>query len=162
MKHKVFVDMDGVLTDLHGAMLATRQLGEDVIRSLEERTISDQIFWKIVNDAGLKFWSEMKWTPNGRKLWNLIAPRKPTIISACKKDGIYAVQGKKLWIKNNIGEAECILCLREAKQMHAHPKAVLIDDREDNIAEWEKSGGIGILYHDAKFEAISVKIREYI
>ena len=84
MKYKIFVDMDGVITDLKKEFLSTGKCTEEEFKS----HISDEIFWKITNEAGLEFWSEMEWTPNGKELWNLVLPYSPIVLSACTKDGI--------------------------------------------------------------------------
>jgi len=162
MIYSIFVDMDDVLTDLHSEVLNTGKIDENFIKQLKDKSMSDEQFWKIVNDAGVEFWSKMQWTSNGKKLWNLIFPSNPTILSAYSKNGIHIIEGKKIWIKNNVSNARHILCLREEKQKFAHPNAILIDDREDNIREWEQSGGIGILYHDKNFDIIKLKITRYL
>ena len=162
MKYKIFVDMDDVLTDLHKRLMDTGKIEEDTFQKIKEKSLRDELFWNIVNPGGVEFWSEMEWTKNGKKLWNLILPSNPTILSACNKDGIYTKEGKKIWIKNNLGNVNYILCLREEKQKYAHPNAVLIDDRKDNIEEWEQSGGIGIFYEDKNFDDIKLKIKKYL
>ena len=162
MKYSIFVDMDDVLTDLHNQIINTGKVGEEEIQKLKQKTMSDEHFWEIVNESGVEFWSKMNWTSNGKKLWNLISPANPTVLSAYSKKGIHIIEGKKIWIKNNINNARHILCLREEKQKFAHPNAVLIDDREDNIDEWEQSGGIGIFYEDKNFDNIKLKIARYL
>jgi len=165
MNYKIFVDMDDVLTDLHKRLMDTGKLEEDTFDKIEEKSLRDELFWNIVNPGGVEFWSEMEWTPNGKKLWELIFSHNPTILSACNKDGIYVKEGKKIWIKNNLGslyDINYILCLREHKRTYAHHNTVLIDDRKDNIAEWEENGGIGILYEDKNFEIIKLKIIQYL
>ena len=154
--------MDDVLTDLHSEVLNTGKIDENFIKQLKDKSMSDEQFWKIVNDAGVEFWSKMQWTSNGKKLWNLIFPSNPTILSAYSKNGIHIIEGKKIWIKNNVDNARHILCLREEKQKFAHPNAILIDDRKDNIKEWQESGGIGIFYEDKDFDNIKMKIIKYL
>jgi len=162
MIYSIFVDMDDVLTDLHSEVLNTGKIDENFIKQLKDKSMSDEQFWKIVNDAGVEFWSKMQWTSNGKKLWNLIFPSNPTILSAYSKNGIHIIEGKKIWIKNNVDNARHILCLREEKQKFAHPNAILIDDRKDNIKEWQESGGIGIFYEDKDFDNIKITIMKYL
>ena len=162
MKYKFFLDMDDVITDLHGEIINTGKIKEDIFRKLKEKSISDNLFWKIINKKGVKFWSEMPWTSNGKKLWKLILPGNPTILSAYSKKSVYTVTGKKIWIKNNLGNVKHILCLRKDKKNYAYPSAILIDDRKDNIDEWKKNGGIGILYHNDGFDKFSLKIKKYL
>jgi rhodanese-related sulfurtransferase len=162
MRYSIFVDMDDVLTDLHNRLISTGKIKEDTFQQIKEKSLREKLFWEVVNDGGVEFWSRMGWTSNGKKLWNLIYPNRPTILSACKKDGKFMVDGKKMWIKKNVNNARHILCLREEKQKFAHPNAVLIDDREENIKEWEQSGGIGIFYEDKNFDDIKLTITRYL
>ena len=150
--------MDDVITDLRQEFLS----GTNYTDQEYKEKVGDKLFWHHVNEMGLKFWSKMRWTPNGKKLWKLLLPYNPVILSACNPQGKYVLAGKKLWIKKNLGNVNYILCLRKDKKKYAHSSAILIDDREDNIKEWEQSGGIGILYHDDNFNEIKSKIKEYL
>jgi len=158
MKYKIFVDMDGVITDLKKEFLSTGKCTEEEFKS----HINDEIFWKIANEAGIEFWSKMEWAPNGKELWNLVLPYSPIVLSAYTKDGIYTKDGKKIWIKNNLGNVKYILCLREDKQKYANSNSILIDDREDNIREWRQRGGVGVLYNHKDFDNIKLIIKEYL
>ena len=52
-------------------------------------------------------------------------------------------------MKRNLPGAKLILAKRENKQNYVDKSNILIDDRPDNIAEWESNGGIGILHTSA-------------
>ena len=54
--------------------------------------------------------------------------------------------GKRLWVKNNMPGIKLTLAQAYAKQNYAAPNHILIDDRADNINQWEAAGGIGILH----------------
>jgi len=162
MKHKLFIDMDGVLTDLDKELLKTGKISPEDFQKIKDKTMEGMVFWRIVNESGLKFWSEMEWTANGEKLWNMVSKYDPTILSAYDKKGIYSYEGKKIWIRKNLNNVRSILCFREEKQEYARNGYVLIDDREDNIAEWEQRGGIGILYCDKDFDSIKNKIEKHL
>ena len=56
------------------------------------------------------------------------------------------VDGKKLWVKENTPDSKLILAKRENKRDYANRKSILIDDRTDNINDWNAAGGIGILF----------------
>ena len=56
------------------------------------------------------------------------------------------------WVKEHVHPYWITTCTFNGSQKaaFAHPKAVLIDDREININEWINSGGIGILHISAE------------
>jgi hypothetical protein len=157
-RFQIYLDMDDVITDLMGSLIG---LGMWTESEIKEKKINQDVFWNTVNKQGVKFWSEMAWTKNGKDLYKLVSKSSPIILSAYKKDGIYTLEGKKMWIKNNLGNLTSFFCQREEKQGYATPISVLIDDREDNIQEWIKNGGIGILYNDKNFYKLYLKIKKY-
>ncbi len=62
------------------------------------------------------------------------------------KHRLYDCYGKKLWVQENIPGTKLILAKRENKRDYANRKSILIDDRTDNINDWNTAGGIGILF----------------
>lgn len=162
LKYKIYCDMDDVLTDFGGEIYRLGGLTIEQIFSNASNAIGEELFWDIINGGGVKFWSKMEWASNGKKLWDLISPYNPTILSAYDKCGIYTIEGKKTWIKENLGDVNSILCLREEKKNYACPNAILIDDRPKNIDEWRENKGIGILYKDSDFDKISATIKGYL
>jgi 5'(3')-deoxyribonucleotidase len=89
----------------------------------------------------------MKWMPDGKKLWDEIKDKKPTILSA-PTEHKSSIEGKKEWLSENLPEAPYII--EQEKEKYADKGAVLIDDRESNIEKWEKAGGTGILHKNTK------------
>ena len=47
-----------------------------------EKVHGSEAFWKVVEDGGLKFWSEMSWNVGGKKLWKYISQYDTEILSA--------------------------------------------------------------------------------
>jgi hypothetical protein len=54
-----------------------------------------------------------------------------------------------IWKKRNMPNNKMILVPAWKKKEYATPTSILIDDRADNINQWEAAGGIGILHTDA-------------
>lgn len=102
-------------------------------------------FWEVINKAGSKFWSEIKWLPDGKQLWNYIKPYNPIILTAPSYDPSSKI-GKKEWMENNLPGVEMILCYAKDKKQYASSTSILIDDSESNIKDWSEAGGISILY----------------
>ena len=64
-----------------------------------EKRHGTEAFWKVVEDGGLSFWSDMSWNIGGKKLWKYIAQYNAEILSAqasvCLKT---CIKGKRIWI----------------------------------------------------------------
>ena len=135
----LFVDMDGVLVDfIKGYHELT---GRDITGSFH----SDAAFWEPIDKAGYNFWMNLEWTKDGKKLWNYIKKYNPEILSAPSRQNDSRV-GKHDWVKRELPDSHLILRSPENKKEFAKPNAILIDDRESNIDDWNKAGGIGILH----------------
>ncbi|AKB35992.1 hypothetical protein MSSAC_1402 [Methanosarcina siciliae C2J] len=150
---KVFLDMDGVLTDFTGAC---ELLGEHMMFWY---TTDKERFWRHITAAGADFWSEMPWMEGGRELHCFLKRTglHPTILSALPNPDrkfalINARKGKIEWLKKELGTPyanNAILCFRPEKALQSGTSRVLIDDNSENIHEWEEAGGTGILHKNA-------------
>jgi hypothetical protein len=49
------------------------------------------------------------------------------------------------WIKNNLPQMYKRVIITAAKEMCAHPSALLIDDADHNVNKWRANGGVAIL-----------------
>lgn len=140
----LYVDMDGVLTDFD------RQLSDILgypTKGTETSGKNSAKVWKKIEDAGVKYWSEMPWMPEGRRLWDHIKKYGPTILTAPARHEDCKV-GKRKWIQDNIPGTPYIM--ETKKYLYADPNSILIDDREKNINAWEKAGGVGILHKNTE------------
>jgi hypothetical protein len=138
-KYKFYCDMDGVLTDFDRAY--EELTGIDI----RGQHLSGQKFWEPINKAGESFWSEMKWKEDGKELWDYIKKYNPDLLSAPSSDYSSRV-GKKLWQIKNLSGVDLILRSAKHKKDFAELNAILIDDKEENIADWIENDGIGILH----------------
>ena len=136
MKYKIYVDMDGVLTDWDSRF--KEYSGGKSADGYEEKDM-----WEIINRGGVKWWSDMKWLPDGKTLWKHLMATKPTILTKPSRDKS-SITGKEIWLKKNLPGVEKIIT--QDKSQYAEPNAILIDDTEKNINGWEEAGGIGILH----------------
>lgn len=143
---KLFVDMDGVLTDfdLKASELldVPRDDVQDYIKEHSKRS------WFKIDRAGENFWKNMKWMPDGKELWKNVEIYRPTILTSPSRHPS-SFEGKKKWLGNEIGEVPYIIDSDKSK--YAENKSfILIDDREKNIDAWEKAGGTGILHKSTR------------
>ncbi|KKH47698.1 hypothetical protein [Methanosarcina sp. 1.H.A.2.2] len=147
---KVFLDMDGVLTDFTGAC---ERLSEHMMFWY---TADKERFWKHITAAGARFWSDMPWMAGGKELHGFLnsSGLHPTILSALPTPDrkialVNARKGKIEWLKKELGTPyanNAILCFRPEKALQSGTSRVLIDDNSDNIREWEEAGGTAILH----------------
>lgn len=154
-EYNIYCDMDGVLCDFIGA---ANKLAEKMGYSGGWEPLPEDEKWEIINKEGFDFWANLDWMPDGKKLWSLIKPYRPKLLSAY----VYTVDdpmikmncilGKLQWIKENLGEYmtnRAIICRRDEKELWAGDDNILIDDMEKNVREWENAGGIGIVHKGA-------------
>ena len=142
-QYKIYCDMDGVIVDFEDGY--ERLTGKNIKGN---HVKGDGDFWQPITDAGANFWINLKWMPDGEKLWKYIKNYSPSILSAPSREKSSRI-GKEIWVRNNIPGTELILKPAPEKQELAEPNAILIDDRKDNIQQWKDAGGIGILHTSA-------------
>lgn len=135
--------MDGVLTDFD------KQLADLLKKPLKRNWDfgNKRSVWDKIDDAGKEFWSEMSWMPNGKKLWNSVKRYKPTILTAPSKDPS-SKSGKKIWLAEHLPNIPYII--ESKKYKYADNDSILIDDREKNIKNWKRAGGIAIHHKDLR------------
>lgn len=133
----IYFDMDGVLVDFYKSA--------DKIKAS-----SNNQFWKQVSKIGIKFWTEMDEIPEIRKLVELYKEEGKDISVLSKlpmTDTGNAYIGKSLWLhKHYPNTFHTIILTTGNKSRFCKPGDILIDDKETNINDWVKHGGIGSLY----------------
>lgn len=141
-KYKIYCDLDGVLTDfIRGYYELT---GIDISGQFHD----SENFWEPINNAGYDFWINLKWTKDGRKLWNYIKKYNPEILSSPSRQNDSRV-AKHDWVKRELPGVHLILRSPNHKKEFADKNSILIDDRTSNIKSWNEAGGIGILHTTA-------------
>jgi 5'(3')-deoxyribonucleotidase len=140
--YKVYCDMDGVIADFE---LGYKELtGID----LQVEKPEGEEFWNPIARAGVAFWAGLKWMPDGQQLWDYLKPLQPDLLSAPSREQSSRI-GKAVWVKHKIPGTKLILRYASQKKELASPNSILIDDRIQNIEDWESTGGIGILHTSA-------------
>jgi hypothetical protein len=110
---------------------------------------TDERFWDPINEAGYDFWINLKWMPDGKKLWSYIEKYEPELLSAPSRQPDSRI-AKHDWVERELPGVHLILRSAKNKKEFASPTSILIDDRDDNISDWINAGGIGILHKSAK------------
>jgi hypothetical protein len=164
----VYLDMDGVLTNFNGDFQNIPSNIERLTFEEYEEKNGKTSSWKIIDEMGLKWWSEMSWLPDGKELWNYMSKYDPTILSAPSRyPNSASAKGKVIWVNRELGlnienatrspkpnkwEEGSRMILSSQKYLFAkrYPNSILIDDTKKKIVEWRNNGGIGILHTDTK------------
>jgi hypothetical protein len=138
---QVWSDLDGVIANFDARVL-------EMFGKSPKGFANNEELWSTIN-AVSDFWQGIQMLPNAMRLWAVLAPFNPIIITGCPKDNFdAAAANKKAWVKNNLGDnIKVITCLSRDKQNFMTGQGdILIDDFMSNIKRWRKAGGYGILY----------------
>ena len=177
---QIYCDMDGVLVDFEQGVVnqinkdlqmirqmediknlvkiqkALSSLGRDEVvlddmrgKSATSKPVRDYMYGRVGNDAD--FWARLPWMPNGKELWDFIAPYEPFILTSPMEKG--AEIGKAFWIDENLRPLpDKVFMSREkynwALDENGEP-SILIDDWSENTVPWAKKGGIAIQHVNA-------------
>jgi 5'(3')-deoxyribonucleotidase len=166
----IFLDMDGVLADFDKA-LADRGIVNDhsfLHKHPSEWTEHDKALDAQVvacmNEPG--WFYNLDTMPGASDLWHwatVLGTAAPYVLTARPKEEKIAervTNEKRNWIRERfpLEESNFICCVRSQKSHFAvtwgrdmvEHKNILVDDLPANIAEWQKAGGIGILFTSAE------------
>ena len=139
----LFLDVDGVLADFdaHAAALfgaSPRELGDDRL-------------WQLVEGLA-DFWTGIPLKAGAMDIWDVAKDQDPTFLTGCPRTGYdRAAAHKREWLRRHFGDVPVITCFSRDKARHLKaPGDILVDDRIVNIKRWEKAGGRGIRYRDAR------------
>lgn len=156
-KYEIYCDMDSVLSDFDSKFVSIADIKTKDGWSYSKKYGKER-FWNIINTYGIKFWTEMPWMKDGKKLWSFLIMNfyKINILSApSSHDNGESRRGKIQWISKHLGPVTVIL--EDDKYKYAAPNRILIDDMDKNIKPWIAAGGIGILHKSASDTISKIK-----
>ena len=145
-KSILFCDLDGVLADFTGGVKKMFNEGRGPRNSRN--------LWSRIKKTP-KFFEDLKWTRDGRMLWECIRDLEPIIMTGVPP-GAWAIEQKMNWLRREIGAVRVTFCKAKDKSIYKPeeiPHAILIDDRESLRPQWEKSGGT-FIHHKNAFETL--------
>jgi len=159
----IFLDMDGVLVNFLGGTKMLLGRSWDSFKTPEEKKVRNMAVFESPF-----FWQNLPPQNDFYDLWNFTKTYEPHILTAVPhgENGLppsessqkFAREGKWIWnqIHTNISRNRFHAVFREHKQNYATSIAnghvvsnILVDDFHQNIVEWEKNRGIGILHKNA-------------
>lgn len=151
MIKEIFVDMDGVLCDFVSAIygIKGKQYREVEYRGgfddlWQNVGMTEEEMWAIV-DHTPDWWRSLKPYPWANDLMELLMNQGvPVRILSTARKHHTSYSGKVQWLEDHGFNQPLILCAE--KNLLAGPGRVLVDDKEENVAEWVADGGMGITF----------------
>ena len=155
----IYLDIDGVLADFQRSVnVAFRKKLGRLPKWLPNGMVADnddKILIEVIKGTK-RFWENLEWTNNGKKLFKFVEKYRPHILSAYMKVDGRSPAGKRVWLRKNIGmnKLGAINIVRRiekslfAVNLKTGRPNILIDDLDKNIDRFEQAGGIGLLYSD--------------
>lgn len=156
----IYFDMDGVLVDFEVATGDVKDLNHPTFELSDEKKAAKKQFWLNV-EKNKNFWADIPLMKNIKDLLNA-AKSKGKIFVLSKTPGAkhfvdgqkyvdFVANEKRKWILKYLGNffdnEHIIICDGDkGKLIQPSKNDILIDDRLENITEWESCGGRGILF----------------
>ena len=174
-KHQIYCDMDGVLVDfvkgavdqinqdIKSTMLATEELEalREKLKQMGKKKIEEKdlhinssmaleearvyMYKRLAGDK--KWWAELPWMPDGKRLWDFIKKYDPLILTTPMKNKA-SEEGKLIWVEYNLGIPRGKVHFSHNKYEYAkdgdNPNVLIDDFLKKNIIPYRDAGGIGI------------------
>lgn len=169
---KIYLDMDGVLSDLDGALALFG--GVDLNTLQKDETLRSRLIRERVSKLGLDHWESLE--PLNKELWEKdlrsIAWGNVEILTSygtwkSLEIGPMSHQGKCNWLKAHYGNLfdEGIIsgfngvekC--ENKELFSGVNTCLIDDSQENCKRFSRRLGVAFLYTQKNHSEIICKIK---
>jgi hypothetical protein len=156
VEYKIYCDLDGVLTDFDGQF---KHYSGGISPDEFDKTRTPAEFWAVVGKGGEAFWISMRWMSEGKTLWNYIKNKNVSILSAPSRADS-SKTGKRKWVDKNLSpKPNVILVNADSKRKYADANSILIDDKPENIQQWESAGGIAIHCKNGKVGPVIKKLQ---
>ena len=140
---RLFLDADGVLANFDAGV--ERLLGMPFKRF--EGKHGRGAVWKRLANA-TNFYGSLDEMPDARLLFDAVKHLKPTILTGLPL-GNWAAPQKVEWAIEHFPGVPIITCMARDKHKHMKPGDVLVDDRENHRAAYEKAGVVFIHHKNA-------------
>lgn len=140
----IYCDLDGVLADFDG--------GYYNLFHIMPRTVERPYLWYQIEKLE-NYWLNLALMPDSDLLLNELKKHAFKILTGLPKIGFEKAETqKRQWVQKYIGEGVPVICtFSKDKALYCKGKEdILIDDWMPNIQDWQKAGGTGIFYRNAK------------
>lgn len=159
MQKFIFLDQDGILADFNKGCYETHKRSNpyDNPESLGVFNIekiwgvSPEEFWNPIDALGVSFWENLDKTPDAdyivQRATDMYGVDNIAVLTAPNQSGGCYI-GKAKWIQKHYPQfnKKIIFANAGAKRFLAGPGRILVDDRNENVDDFNKSGGYGFLW----------------
>ncbi len=145
MDKLIFLDMDGVIVDLHKAVAQRLGITDMTAFNQGELPVKDAELWGGTN---AEWWADLPWMDDGFDILcfceEIVGPQNVII---CSKPANWpgSAEGKVMWIAEHIPTYARRFILTPNKSWCASPRTLLIDDNESMIQGFREASGAGLL-----------------
>lgn len=156
MKQKIFIDLDGVLSNFE---LGVHRLGFNLEKIMNSNDNKKKGFlWSTIR-KNPDFWYNLELLEDALELWDYFKGKDSYILTGIpatfgKEDFEKVKQSKINWVKKhlNLDEDKIICCITSKKPTYIVPNHsnILIDDTTKNISNWLNAGGVGIIHKNTE------------
>ena len=148
--YKCFLDLDGVLSDFMLACHVWYNIPYDYEKypypvgewdCIPPKDMSCEEFWDNLSSL---YWGTMPWTEDGLEILKVVEEefgQENVCILTSPARNPECAAGKLLWIQKNLPQYRRQFLIGPPKHFCASENAVLIDDSDRNLANFEKAGG---------------------
>ena len=141
--YKIYVDMDGVLSDWEAQF---KRYSGGIPVNTYDNLHGKQNRFKLVNKNSPEYYANMPWMKDGKLLYNFVNSFPNVQILSHAPDAKSKI-GKQQWLKDKgITFETNLVTNRKDKSKFATDDSVLIDDREDVVNDFINAGGKAILH----------------
>lgn len=145
MNKQIFLDMDGVIVDLHHAVAERLGLADMTAFNRGELAMSDHEIW---SGTDAEWWASLPWMNDGQAILKVCenAVGAENVI-VCSKPANWpgSAEGKLQWIASLMPTYARRFVLTPNKAWCANGRTLLIDDNADNILGFAQAGGAALL-----------------
>ena len=147
-KYKIFVDLDGVMSNLNKFVM--QHTGRSFHELRSEHKFTDFVQRYRAKHGSL--FDRLEKMPDADILWGYIETHRPNILTATGPLYEEGAKEKIAWVRKNLNGFGRIYTVVSGKDKYryASPDSIIIDDTPVAINNWRQVGGIGILHTSAR------------
>ena len=147
---RLFLDLDGVLADFDAG--ARDLLGMPPAEFEARHGLRE--FWRRIARAP-NFYGTLPEMSDARRLFDAVEHLEPTILTGLPL-GNWAAPQKITWAAEHFPAVPIITCMARDKHKFMEPGDVLVDDRENHRAAYEREGVVFVHHKDAEDSLIQL------
>jgi 5'(3')-deoxyribonucleotidase len=147
-----YLDMDGVLTNFNKGAFEALGLGycadHPALRMWDWYTYFGVDFDRFDSVCDDIFWAGLEWMPDGPAILEIVERKfgkKNIYLLTTPMPNVGSESGKAIWVRDNMPDyLDRLIVSRAPKKIFAGPGRVLVDDKTENVEEFQRGGGLVI------------------